>query len=55
MSERKTHFEQVPLEVVKKIMGEQIKREEIAQPTPKQRSPRTTRPTAPPGESVKLR
>ena len=31
----KTHFEQVPLEVVKKIVAEQIKKEEAAERTAK--------------------
>jgi hypothetical protein len=37
----KTHFEQVPLEVVKKIVAEQIKKEERAERTAN-RKPSTT-------------
>jgi hypothetical protein len=38
----KTHFEQVPLEVVKKIVAEQIKKEELAERTPGRKSSATT-------------
>lgn len=38
----KTHFEQVPLEVVKKIVAEQIKKEELAERTANRKSTTTT-------------
>lgn len=41
MAKPKTHFEQVPLEIIKKIVEEQIKQEEIAEPTSKPKGPRT--------------
>ena len=39
MIEPKTYFEQVPLEIVKKIIEEQIKQEEIAELASKPKGP----------------